>query len=386
MKTALINFTISLVTLIVGVLILEFAVRILDLAPPASGNTTTPGLEAILQFDATRESTYRPDSAVQIVSPFSEFNVSYNTNSLGLRDREIAISNDASETRILVVGNSFVEGWGVEAEETFLRVAERHMNKQRPPEDQIRIINAGQSGYGAAQSYLNARVLTPITKPKEILFVLIGTMVHADAKFLINAARSNTGIATGLSVDALLNGGGGQESQDPKPSKLVSGLNQYSALSRFVTTRLANLRAINAITPGDPMKDLLAAYRPQEGTAAQVYGPTFQHIMALSNYATNNDLRFSLLHLPMPFQMSDIEWDLGRQAYKLDLPSSGQAEQTLVKEFCAAEKLSCLFADDALRANTAQTEDDPRLYYRNDFHLNAQGNQKLGVWLSNKLQ
>jgi hypothetical protein len=50
------------------------------------------------------------------------FDVKVASNSYGARDRERSLSG---KNRILVVGDSFVEGWGVEAEHRFTNVMER---------------------------------------------------------------------------------------------------------------------------------------------------------------------------------------------------------------------------------------------------------------------
>lgn len=66
------------------------------------------------------------------------------TNSLGLKGKEIALEKPEGVFRVLVVGDSYVEGWGAAQEEGFVKVAERILNRQGK---KVEVINAGVSSY-----------------------------------------------------------------------------------------------------------------------------------------------------------------------------------------------------------------------------------------------
>ena len=70
--------------------------------------------------------TYPPDSL--IVKKQAEFTNSYRTNSLGLREREIPIAKTDSMKRIFVLGDSFVEGDGVDYEHSMPWYLEKELN------------------------------------------------------------------------------------------------------------------------------------------------------------------------------------------------------------------------------------------------------------------
>jgi len=88
--------------------------------------------------------------------------ISVQNNSIGLRDIE---HDDAPKETILVLGDSFVWGYDVEADErltSFLR-------KQLPDK---RIVNAGVSGYGTDQEYLLLRRLWDRFKPDIVVLIV----------------------------------------------------------------------------------------------------------------------------------------------------------------------------------------------------------------------
>src|ERR1700727_1941155 len=71
-------------------------------------------------------------------------------NSLGLREREIPLEKPHGIFRILAIGDSFTMGWGVNAENTFTRVAEKSLNAA-PSSNPVQIINAGVGNYNTVQ-------------------------------------------------------------------------------------------------------------------------------------------------------------------------------------------------------------------------------------------
>lgn len=74
------------------------------------------------------------------------FSIRVQTNSHGLRDKEYT-QERSNKKRMLVLGDSFVWGYGVEHEQRFTEIIEN-----RNPDWEI--INAGISGYGTDQEYL----------------------------------------------------------------------------------------------------------------------------------------------------------------------------------------------------------------------------------------
>ena len=75
-----------------------------------------------------------------------EFEHDFRTNSQGLRYYDIPLEKPEEETRVLVLGDSFVEGLGVEARETFHAHLESFFSQQ--VQGTVRFINAGLAGQG----------------------------------------------------------------------------------------------------------------------------------------------------------------------------------------------------------------------------------------------
>jgi hypothetical protein len=74
-----------------------------------------------------------------------EYTINLKTNSLGLRDKEVSLSKDQNTYRVLLVGDSFTEGWGVEYEERFDVLAKDLLDNNN--DVKVEIINAGVRSY-----------------------------------------------------------------------------------------------------------------------------------------------------------------------------------------------------------------------------------------------
>lgn len=74
------------------------------------------------------------------------------TNGKGLREKEFSQEKPHNTTRILVLGDSFVYGWGVNRSDRFTEVLERKLQSRHSRD--IEIINAGVPGWGM-KDYFN---------------------------------------------------------------------------------------------------------------------------------------------------------------------------------------------------------------------------------------
>jgi hypothetical protein len=91
-------------------------------------------------------------------------------NSLGLRDRELG---NTQKRTIMFLGDSFVWGYDVEANERFTDILQRDLPK-------VRIVNVGVAGYGTDQEYLLMKRLWEHIKPQVVVLVYCEMNDHDD--------------------------------------------------------------------------------------------------------------------------------------------------------------------------------------------------------------
>jgi hypothetical protein len=94
---------------------------------------------------------HRPDW--ETVHETEDFRVTVHTNALGLRGGPASAQKARGTYRILLLGDSFAFGFGVEDEETFAAVLARTLPAPAGFE-RVEVLNAGVSGWSADQYYL----------------------------------------------------------------------------------------------------------------------------------------------------------------------------------------------------------------------------------------
>ena len=103
----------------------------------------------------------------------------FTTSSLGLRDREYAIPKPAGTFRILMLGDSFTEGGGLEDGETMAKIVEAGLQRGTCG-NAVDVINAGHASYSPILEYLLLRDVGLQLEPDLVVLNFDMTDVHDD--------------------------------------------------------------------------------------------------------------------------------------------------------------------------------------------------------------
>ncbi len=118
----------------------------------------------VIQSDPDRGYRYASNVSRHIVT--ENYEIDFETNSLGMRDVELA--EVAAGTRlVLAVGDSFTQGNGVQADESWPKRVQASLPGSH-------VFNAGVSGYGLQQMRRTAKLLVERIRPKAILVGVYG--------------------------------------------------------------------------------------------------------------------------------------------------------------------------------------------------------------------
>jgi len=152
------RFTLLLVAVIGILLVLVMAEVISRFFFPQWAPVTSERAK-FWQFDSTLGWSQIPNK--QAIFNHPDFSTQVAINSLGLRDREYSVERNQKK-RMLVLGDSYGWGFGVNADEIFTEILEaRHPDWE--------IINASVSGYGTVQEYLYLQQRGILLKPDLVL-------------------------------------------------------------------------------------------------------------------------------------------------------------------------------------------------------------------------
>lgn len=144
------NLGVLLFAFLLCLILAEFVVRAI---PSPSDAVVRKGGHTKVRFNP-----YRPDGSLgyairpdwETIQEDEEYSVRVTTNSLGLRGAGVPARKAADAYRILVVGDSFAFGYGVEDWESFPARLESALRERRPG---VEVLNAGVPGW-SADTYL----------------------------------------------------------------------------------------------------------------------------------------------------------------------------------------------------------------------------------------
>lgn len=163
------NILLLALSMIVAALGAEWAARLLF--PEWAPRTGT--LTQFWQYDARYGWSHVPKASGRFAS--YGFDTIVTTNSAGFRGREIAHEKDPEKKRVLVLGDSYVWGFGVEDDEVFTSRMERLCPG-------LEAVNFGVSGYSTDQELLLYRDKGSAYDPDVVVLVLAGNDYEDNAR------------------------------------------------------------------------------------------------------------------------------------------------------------------------------------------------------------
>lgn len=293
-----------------------------------------------------------------------EFRVNVKSNSEGFRDQDYSFQKSAGLKRVVVLGDSFTWGWGVEQQEIFCEVAEKKFQKTE-------FLNLGQNSYGTGQEYLLLKNLGMKYLPDLTVLAFFPNDIMDNAGK--NLKRPNFILDEGKLVKAKL----------PKPltfpKKVRKFFNEYFALYSLIDYRLSLLRTLrtNPLAYDGFDRYLLRDYHERMQEPWEITKALLLEIDKLTNH------RFLIMFVPNRMQVEEDNYQLALEVTKVDENSIDLFyPNNLVREF--SEKYGIPFLD--LTPRFRQESKKVRLYFTWDSHWTKEGHRLAGEILSEKLE
>lgn len=125
-------------------------------------------LGSVIRYDPLLGWSLEPNSSLMSVDTQRDFRYRINVNSYGLRDREHDLEPAPGVHRVLILGDSFVFGVGLNNGERFSDLLDRSL-----PDD-VEVINAGVPGWGNDQEMLFYESELRRLKPDLVVLTFLG--------------------------------------------------------------------------------------------------------------------------------------------------------------------------------------------------------------------
>jgi hypothetical protein len=158
-------------TTITSLLIIELAMRFLGYSPWSFIPSNNP---SVYKFD--EKLGWKSKKGFYEIVASEKYKVKSQMNILDEGNRVVASSNKNKE-KIIIIGGSFTQGWGVNDEDTFSFRIQKKFNNYK-------VKNFGQGGFGSVQSYLLLEDV--LKKNKNVKLIVYGFIDHHEYR---NVAR-----------------------------------------------------------------------------------------------------------------------------------------------------------------------------------------------------
>ncbi len=290
----------------------------------------------------------------------SEFDTEIRLNSLGQRQREIDIEK-GDQQRVLVIGDSFTFGWGVEEPQSYPRLVEAQLDGNT--ERRIEVVNAGFTGGFYPDAYFvylgqNGLALEPD-------LVLIGMYIGNDIDG--PAARTRVWEEVDENGLPLRVRSGSTETVDGRRVRREKSF-------RYRIPVLKNSHVAQLLYEGGkrihrsfrPLRQQLKKIRlyetDYEGKTLENFERVKKLMIAMSELSRAHGAGFAVVMLPTREQVDPAPYE-SLEGLDFDKP------QRIFSEFFAEHEIAYLDLLPAMRAAT----DGNTFYYIDDSHWNARG-------------
>lgn len=397
-----VNLGLVALSVVTTLLLVEIGLRLA--AEPERANARVTHARMLVQHDTLFGWVKVPGAST--VHRSDEYEAFERINSVGIRGPDYPREKPAGVFRIVVLGDSFAEGYTVDLEDLFSEVLQRELVRVLP-DRAVEVINLGTGGYSTDQEYL--------------AFLETGRHYDPDLTVLVfvpNDVMDNTRERSwrGFKPRFLLEDGElaltGVPVPEPRPAVRVEGTEDAEGLEalkgwmwarskvyRLVSDRIKRVHGLHQLAirlgvaeppapepeggPGIPpvLRPFRLDYDEEDRSAWRL---TEALLGALDREVTAAGSDFMILYAPLAATVEDQRWAATLRQYGLE---RGEWNRDRPAEVLAelATRIGIDFVDpsDAFRRSVASG--GPRLYWERDGHWNVEGNRAAGMLLADHI-
>ena len=302
------------------------------------------------------------------------------TNSLGLRGREVDVVKNSDTFRILMLGDSFTMGHGVNDDETFSVLLERSLQGKHVAikgKSTVEVLNAGVGSYAPVLSFLQLTKKLSALDPDLVV-------LNFDMSDLIQETAYRKAATYG--VDGEIVGVSGMEPLAPV-ARAKHWIDQNFYLTRlalFYVDRLGNppeptIESVVTLAYPDLLKHTLA--EDSVDRTAQ-WESVFASVTGIKAFCDDHHSDFLLTVYPWGHQVNETEWVPGGEEFIPDHAFISDKSIDTIQDFGRTHSIEVLNVFPKFRAYNGAA----RLYYKYDLHWTPQGHKIMAEGLEEYLE
>lgn len=363
------NITVLVITLLLCLIFFEFLLRF-------SGMVVVPSKISKYRIsDPILHHALRPNSKGIHTTP--EWVVEYNINSLGLRGKEI--SNEKTKTRVLVLGDSMTEGYGVNDNQTIPARIDHYLNQV----GEFNVINGGVASYSPTVEYLFLKEKGLSLNPDIIILLFDLSDIRDDFHFqkvsvfndkgeLIALPPTDVKLSLSEKINRFFYSGSAISLLLGRSIKRISGV--YAKKDNFEIGNVGEDRWFVTRCEDEISYDYIKKHLEL----------SLSYILKIKKLSEKNNVEFFLVLYPYGHQISSDEWPIGRKVVHLDKrPIYCTHSISLTEKFAKKQNINTINVFNDLVKY--KKEKEVTLYNKIDMHFNAHGYDIVAKLISKKI-
>ncbi len=327
------------------------------------------------------------------VNVTEDFKATEVTNSQGIRGPEYSYEKGSNEYRILILGDSFSEGYTVDFENLFSEVLKRRLNSQSKG-TYYEVINTGTVGYGTDQELLLYQTLGQKYRP-DLVVLMFYENDPADNTSR-NEIYSKFKPLFRIEHDKLVLSKSPEPGIVPREVKIDTHrfdirawFTKHSRIFRIVETRLremglmAQKRPPNARTPYS-LRFLSEEPSPEISHAWKI---TEMLLVELKKAVEASGASLVAFYIPGSYTLDSDQWKAAKQRFGMngDHWNPLQVESEF-RRICAQHSILCMGGAQELQQGAESLKKTAiSFYHLRDGHWNAFGHKFAGEMIANQL-
>ncbi|GEM_PF-2982289 len=283
-----------------------------------------------------------------------EFRHSWVFNSQGFRDEDFGLKLDRRKENLILLGDSFTVGLGVEPKESFASLLSEKIKQD------YEVFNLGKCAIGSYKEYLILKEYIDVIRPKAVFLV-----------FFWNDLQDNFSQET----DEALQGLRVTESHRQRP--FFAFLNPVkpflikSLLFHYVSLNYRVLLAKAGFSKLDLGLELDLFEKDSASPAVKIsWDNTERYLLDMRELCWSRSVDFYVLYLPKREQL--YRWDNVMRFYQVDVSRYDRfLANHRLKDFCESRQIKFIDVTDELDRSDGKGS----FYYKFDSHLTAKGHR-----------
>ena len=340
-------------SIVFGLVLLELLLRFFWLVP-----VTDRG--ACLNRDDVADHSHYPWSTGRHVT--REFDVILRMNNIGMRGDPVAIPKPAGVKRILVLGDSFMEGWGCQRGEIF---SDRLQEELRKSDSNAEVVVAGVASWSTLTEFAWLKHKGLALEPDAVVVVFDVTDPAGDSFYTHRLVRDAQG-----RPDHIRRGARWFDIPEGLHNALLASY-IYRQFDRHMSKRLP--RSEWDFGYWVSTDDVWAPARSETEIPAPLYDvywrPTREALVAMRDLLAEKKIPWMFVQFPIGPETDSSCWLPGRTTAKFPQGVIPPRRFRYVEKMTAADSIPYLSLYDAFRADS----EPARLYFPYDGHWSPAG-------------